>query len=485
MAWHWLDDDLDDDDDRLSLYDDPYKRPRVRSYADALPDWMLKEPRSSTPRALMAPQETPTAGGFDYNQFGILAGLAAQALAPESFGGRLGASAAKYGLHMTDQEYKRKLLEERWRQQMLRGLMSRGGPRAIYPGQELVGPTPEGRYERLYQSERTPTQAAPPATSLGSSRPAYQGFPAVEGRFSPRQSLVPVNPGQEVIGLTEEGTVSPLYRSERTPTQLAPPATALGSSRPAYAGQPEVVGQFSPRAQQLRPPPATARTASRPAFTDPATGIAYPAVGPLFTPKEQAVIGGPGSTIIPTPGAAPLLAQPTARQSTVPLGPGVSAFQGGRIVTTAPTTPAQQGRATGRGLRGFKPGDVVLDAAGNVVREIPVKPEKAGKVDKFQQQVSGFADFFATLEDDPGRTGFLGVGGRAAVTARKQAEKLIQREKNATVKSAMSAAFAKVFGGGQTRGSGQGADPLEGRTATGPDGKKLIRRRGQWVPYAQ
>lgn len=35
---------------------------------------------------------------------------------------------------------------------------------------------------------------------------------------------------------------------------------------------------------------------------------------------------------------------------------------------------------------------------------------------------------------------------------------------------------------GSEQGGAQAADPMEGRTATGPGGKKIIRRNGQWVP---
>lgn len=39
-----------------------------------------------------------------------------------------------------------------------------------------------------------------------------------------------------------------------------------------------------------------------------------------------------------------------------------------------------------------------------------------------------------------------------------------------------------LIGGGQAPATAPSADPLEGRTATGPNGQKMVRRNGQWLP---
>jgi len=378
--------------------------------------------------------------GFNYGRFATLAGLTAQALAPDSFGGRLGGAAARLGIHEADQAYRERLEKERQRQAMLRGLMSRRGG-AVAPGYTIP---PENRDpNQPYTSPLTPRLAAPPSTSLGSSRPGYTvggvEYPAVEGEFSPReQQLRP------------------------------PPATALGASRPAYGEYPAVEGQFSPRQSvvPLKPaetgyipgateqytaplipsqaaPPATARTASRPAYIDPVTGEVYPAVGPLFTPREEAVIGAPGSTIIPSPGAPPIVAQPTARQSTVTLTPGATAYQPGekRGLVTAPYSPAQKAGGAKQGLRTVKPDETVIDAQGKVIYQRGPST-KAEKPTTLSIAIETFRRKFEELEDIkmiPGR--FWNTPGQ---TREEQALKKMNNL-TGTQQAAAEEAFRQVF----------------------------------------
>ena len=457
MAWVWQD---DEPDRRLSLYDDPNQRPRVGSYAETLPDWILQGPQAGGPRPLMAQPEAPQSQGVNYNRVATVLGSAAQAISPESFGGRLGRSAAQLGIHYGDQAYRERLEQERWRQRMLRGLMDRRGravapgytippegrdpnqpytapltlsqrTRAIYPGQEIVGETPGGRVGPLYQSERTPTQVAPPATALGSSRPAYGPYPAVTGQFSPRESTVVVSPGQEVTGLTPEGEYGSLYESARTPTQLAPPATAPGYYRPAYGEQPAVTGPLLP-SQQAKP-----------------------------------VLVSPGQSVLPAdvqPGVQPLYQAPySPRQATVPLTPGATAYQPGatRGPYTAPYSPAQQRTATEkRGLLQVPPDRVVIDAKGNVIyqRGPSTKPEKPGKPTGFDKQVDTWAQKFSRLQDIaevPSRW-FDGRSARPGQTAAQQAEQMILEETTAGRRNAMERAFEQVFYGE----AGQAAQPV-------------------------
>jgi len=459
---------------------------------------------------LATPAQPDATSGFNPNKFATLAGLAAYAISPDTAGGRLGGVAASYGMQQEQQRRYDEALRQQQAQQAqdkqdrsrrLGGLLSRlQTPVGAYSPQEPTSGTPgyedpgtlgvppvgfnvegigagarpplsatdtaelislfgpqaaqmlnyfEGTgqlagkpvggapgYGLLNRTTGapigsgvplTPVQAAPVATLLGSSRPGYTDprtgvvYPAVQGQFSARASIVPVNPGQGLGGLSPEGT-----------PQVFVPAV----------------------------PPATSRTASRPAWTDPTTGEVHPAVGPLFTPQEEAVIGPAGSTIIPAPGESPIVAKPTFRQSTVSVGPGGSAVTAGGKVTTAPQTERQKTTGT---VSGGKP----------------------GKPTQFDKQVEAWANEFSTYQPTEDATWLGGYAGTPSLSPQQQAQAKIKQTAITDPTSAriMQQAYFQAFGGGRGAAPQGSTDPLEGQTATGPSGRRLIRQNGQWVPY--
>ncbi len=516
MPWHWYDEDEGQADPSrtFSLYQNPYERPRVRSFADDLPDWMLRGPGPGVSRGLMESPDFGPPAADKYSRMGTLLGLTAQAFAPESFGGRLGRSAAGLGIHEADQAYRERLERERWRQAALRGLMTRRmgdlppgytrppenrdpnepytapwTPRqrmlAINPGQEVVGETDPGRYGLLYGSQRTPSQMAPPATAPGHYRPAYEGYPAVVAPLVPAQ-MAKAYPGQSIVGpVTPEGEYGPLYEPRRTPAQQAPPATPLGSSRPAYGDFPAVEGRFSPRQSVAPLPPGHA------AYSPETGGADY--VAP-WTPRQMQLRSlMPGATqqgSLPAPGetfTAPMI----PRQTVIPVAPGATPYSG---ITGQPIGPqaAQTARQAAaeerRGLMQVAPEGTVIDKTGKIIFKAPPRSGVA-KAAVSQERLAlqtesetlakldrALADALKAELDEMQkeilRTRRVGVQKRLQQISRQLGQLSLQGERGST-----------PIPSTPTR-SPQSSDPLEGRTATGPGGKKLIRRNGQWVPYA-
>lgn len=183
---------------------------------------------------------------------------------------------------------------------------------------------------------------------------------------SPGQVPINVNTG-ELIG----GGV-PLLAS-----QAAPPATNVQASRPAYSARgvdyPAQTGVFAAPAastvvQEGQPlmvaQPTVQQSTVTPGGTLPPVSrdpnVAFTAPFRPFSPREQAVTAPAGSTTWLTPGEAGRVATPTYRQRTISVPPGGSAVTEGKV-TTVPQTERQKMPAAAGGSKGTgKPKDISL-----------------------------------------------------------------------------------------------------------------------------
>jgi len=448
-------------------------------------------------------------GSSSMNQFSTLAGLAAQAISPNSWGGRLGGNVA--GLAMRNEQmaapYNQLMFQSRLaarseqaRQRRLQGLLGRlgtpmsrlsvqeGEPTAFGAEPSAFGAPMPRVTTSLVEGERTGYPEITPEDYAGLTELlGPQGAQGMVGLFA-RTGRIPLTPEEIAKGYkptspggSQFNVVTGQYEGGQAPTTNvqnqvrggssippsaaypqgytapAPPAaTGQGEFRPGYVdpatgvSYPAVEPQYAPNKAFV--PPATSREASRPAFTS--GGIEYPAVGPLFTPKEQAVSFPAGSTYSLSPGAPLRVATPTARQDVVPLTPGGSAYRGGKIVATAPQTERQ--KATG---------------------------EKAGKPTEGQRNVEALAAYIATdptFEAVPGSKTWYG----ATIPAQSRAQRVMDewvRESgvSAEAQAQRHRAWQRAFGAG---GTAPAASTSSAPTATGPNGQKLILRNGKWEP---
>jgi hypothetical protein len=218
--------------------------------------------------------------------------------------------------------------------------------------------------------------------------------------------------------------------------------------------------QVPPNPQQLVPP-ATPRTSGRPGYT--LGDIQYQAVEPTLTPQEQAVSIAPGRTFSLTPGGPLQVATPTARMESVVAPSGSSVVRNGKI-TTVPQTDVNK---------------TTLKPSGSATGQ-------TGKPTQFDKQVEAWAQEFSNLLPTEDTTWLGGYAGTPSQSPQQQAQEKIKKMALTDPTSAriMQQAYFQVFGGGLKPQSGVGGtkDPLEGRTASGPNGP-MIRRNGQWVPY--
>lgn len=233
-------------------------------------------------------------GGNGSNIYEML-GIAANAISPNSVGGRLGGAAASYSMQNRADQRQQGLMDAQaaYRQQSLKQ------GRGYTPGDQI----------------------------LNDPNDPNSGFIEVPGRLNN------LNIGQQSYGIRPDGTYGVVGENPRTALQAAPPSTPIGNNRAGftdpYSGveYPAQVGRFSNRADQLRPLDA--------GQLDPVTGISAP-----FSPKDTAVGFPAGSTYHLTPGGSPQVAAQTFRQSNVPVGPGGS-LVGQNKVTTVPQTIRQ------------------------------------------------------------------------------------------------------------------------------------------------
>ena len=430
------------------------------------------------------------------NQFATIAGLAAQAISPNSWGGRLGGNVA--GLAMRDEQmaapYNRLMFQSRLaaraeqeRRRKLEGLLGRlGTPTSRFSLQEGE-PTAPGAEPSAFgvspvttsltgvdRSESSPMSSADVAELVGLLGP--QGAKAFMEQ-SARYGHVPLTPGETAAGFkpttaggSQFNVVTRQYEGQ-APTTNVQNQVRAGSSLPPSAAYPQgYTARFDPRSYI---PPETGRAGSRPAYS--LGDIDYPAVGPLFSPRETAVIGTPGAGIIPQPGAEMINVPPVPSQGAI-LKPGERGpFGVPGVEPQEPTySPAQQvAPAAGkRGLTRVRPGEVVLDASGNVIYRAepsPAKAEKAAsekpvKVTGRDKDVASLAQRFMGMTDE-------------------DIEAFIESAPAALKVKAIEAKQVKFNARREEIRVGTRASTVPSApTATGPNGQRLILRNGKWEP---
>jgi hypothetical protein len=468
--------------------------PLLNRYGGFSPRWpTMQRPRASlrpraergqvsfpTPQDVGAMQwEAAPPGGVDaeptglfggnMNKFATLAGLAAYALSPNTAGGRMGSLAASYAMQQ-DQERRyddairqqeaRQIANEQERTRRLGGLVSRlQTPVGAYDPQEPTSGSPghTGRgplgvppvgynVEGIGAGVRPPLSFSDAAELVSLFGPqAGHLFNYFEGTGQAPMKPLLGSPGQGAIDQrTGEMIGSGI---PRTPSQAAPPATPLGANRPSYRDPatgvvyPAQEGQFSPRESQLRGLP--------PGYLNEQTGVVAPYAPVVTGPGKAATIFSQGEE----PRLGPLV-PPTERQKTVPIPPGASVWQGGRIVATAPQTGRQE-------------------AAGTTAGGKPSRPAESDKLVTAWAEQYQYSDEFADIPAEPGYFG-TSYGSTPAQSRRELADQDWQNELNPTVRGFKLRAYQQVFGGG-----GQGGTTAS-RTGGTLSGQKTSRRDGTY-----
>jgi len=428
------------------------------------------------------------------NQFATIAGLAAQAISPNTWGGRLGGNVA--GLAMRNEQmaapYNQLLFQSRLaaraeqaRQRKLQGLLGRLGTptsRLSVQGDEPQAPGAEPSAfgvppvtTSLVEGERTGYPEITPEDYAGFTELlGPQGAQGMMGLLA-RTGRVPLTPGERAAGFkptsaggSQFNAVTGQYEGGQAPMTNVQAQVRPGSSLPPSVAYPQgYTAPFDPRAYV---PEATGRTQSRPAYR--LGDVDYPAVENVFSPQEMAVIGTPGSGIIPQPGA-PMINVPLAPRQGAILKPGERGPFGVEGVTPQEPvySPAQQAApaAGKRGLTRVRPGEVVLDPSGNVIYRAESSPLKAGKTTGRDKDVAVLAERFMGMTDE-------------------DIEAFIESVPSTLKTKAMEAKQIKFNARRAEIQAGVGGRSTLGRIAVNPETKqRLINRddgRG-WVPYAQ
>jgi hypothetical protein len=343
----------------------------------------------------------PTIFGLSPERFALTAGVAANAIAPNSVGGRLGAGAAQ----IAAQDLRGQKAER------LAQMNRRTGRSGAVKGGEFI-----------LVDENNPNSGwigppgVPPDTPMGHSRPAFGGYPAISGEWNPRQKeLRGVAPGRTLLPENRDPNVS--VTAPYAPMNTGPghAATIFNPSGPPTLGP-------------LVPPLPSQTGQSFPAGSTFRTGPDQPLQVATPTTSQNVEFGGPGTT--------PYIGQGQGK----PPIPGLQ----------TPTVPSQGARAqgVGRAAAGASGERAVLQAESTTLGRLDKTLSAAMKTETDDMQMEIL------------RTRRVGVQKRLQQISRQL------REMSGTRQAAPAV-----------------NDPLEGKTATGPNGQRIIRQNGQWVPY--
>ena len=396
-------------------------------------------------------EQAPGTSGV--NQFAQLAGLAAQAIDPKSWGGRLGANMA--GLAMRNQNradpYNQMLFQsrmaargERERQKQLEGVFKRIDTPTTRMGVGYGTPVAPGASPSAFG-------VPPVTTSLGEQEQVSYSPASMADLFALSQfggkGMVPLIkmmqargqvPGGEGVNVPADTTHLPAgydfggrpYTAPSAPWRNIPAATPVTSGRPAYS-----LG-----------------------------GVDYPAVTGAFSPSDTAVrAGGPGHGFIRGPGepleTVPLT--PVQQGSKTVFGPaGSTPFSN---ITGQPTGPqvAQTGRQQATGVGGKGKGPSERDkAVTDLVAYITTDPS-----------------FEATPK---GSTWYGGVVNAQSRAQRVMNEWVREEGITAPVQERRHSAWQRAFGKGGTEGKQDApskslAQSVKGQQTNRPDGTYTLK----------
>ena len=199
----------------------------------------------------------------------------------------------------------------------------------------------------------------------------------------------------------------------------------------------------------------------------------------VLAQMQPPTVGPGGAAIIPKRFPPQPFAQPTwANQNLreiVPSNAAVLPGPGATGQTVGPVEPlyVNPGKETATLEKRYNVNGTLVDAQGNVVYQgAPKTNQKLSEKDK---DALALLPRFRLLTTDPERDQLsrdmienMPPGQRAAA---ERAYGLARQE------------WTDLQTRAQSPAASPSVDPLDGKTATGPGGKKVIRRNGQWVPY--
>ena len=430
-------------------------------------------------------------GSSGVNEFAQLAGLAAQAISPNSWGGRLGRNMASLAMRNQNRAdpYNQMLFQsrmaargERERQKQLEGVFNRlkpttrmgvgyGTPVAPGASPSAFGVPPvTTSLEEQEQTSHTPASMADIASLVGILGP--QGAKALMEQ-SARFGNIPLTPKERAAG----------YK----------PTSAGGSQFNVMTGQYEG-GQAPQTNVQLQVRPGGSIPPS-PQYPGGYTAPLIPSQGVTLRPGERGPFGVSGVTpqepvYSPgqiaagvkemSPGTSPLdtatglyglTAPRTPSQEIVTLGPGASALKGGKIIATAPQTGRQQ--APGVGAGGGKVGGEKLTDTGRAIAALA------------REYASGEA-----YADQPASTSWWG-GGKPALSRQERAKEHMNKALKESDISFRRQAYQQAFGGGQGGATAAPSKPVQispsaNQARPGEEvrqdpktGKRYVNRNGQ------
>ena len=449
------------------FYQGPRRRRGVNLFGSGSAVPGLPEDQLDDLEQMSGYEQAPGTSGV--NQFAQLAGLAAQAIAPKSWGGRLGANMA--GLAMRNQNradpYNQLLFQ------------SRMAARAEQGRQKQL----EGVLDRLKPTTRMGVGYGTPVAP-GASPSAF-GVPPVTTSLEEQEqiSYLPASMA-DLFALSQFGGkgMVPLIKMMQARGQVpggegvnVPADTTHLPAGYDFGGRPYT----APSAPWRNIPAATPVTSGRPAYS--LGGVDYPAVTGAFSPSDTAVrAGGPGHGFIRGPGE-PL--------ETVPLIPSQ---QGGAVKFAPPGTrpfdtlskeyvgpqATQTGRqqAPGVGAGGRKVGGEKLTDTGRAIAALA------------NEYVSGEA-----YADQPASTSWWG-GGKPALSRQERAKEHMNKALKESDISFRRQAYQQAFGeGGATPLTGTRSASAQAPAATSANqarpgeevrqdpktGKRYVNRNGQ------